>query len=96
MYSTKGARVRIQFFQLNDPPSCLAGAQLKFGAKEFSIEGTVRHVRGEAPTEAESKDIRLWVQPDEPVPEGLRLTKCEKCGCGEIPMLSPSVVKVIL
>lgn len=91
-FVTKGTRVRVSFLQADDPPGSLAGAQLKFTAKQFEFVGTVRHVRGDAPTPEACKDIRFWVEPDGPVPEHLRVEKCDRCGCVEVPGLQASAL----
>jgi len=95
MYLNKGDRVRVEILQADDPPGSLAGAQLKFTAKKFVLTGVVRHVRGDAPTTEASTDIRIWVEPEGPIPEGLRTDRCDRCSCREIPALPPSVVKEV-
>jgi hypothetical protein len=48
-YITKGTRIAASWYQANDPLSCLAGMQMKVGAKARSVTGVVRHVRGDHP-----------------------------------------------
>jgi len=59
---TKGTRIRADWFKANDPPSSLAGMQVKFGATRFEVVGVVRHVRGDDPVNP--KTIRFYVDPD--------------------------------
>jgi len=81
VFVTKGTRVRVSRLLLNDPPSALAGAQLKFGAKQQEFVGIVRHVRGDHPTQPTT--VGFWVEPEENA-EALGAVKCEKCGAMEI------------
>ena len=87
----KGSRVRVVMFQVN-PMTCLSGSQPKFGADRFVFDGTIRHIRGEAPTADGSLDPHIWVEPDAPIPEGLKTESCSKCGCLEVPMLHPDTI----
>ncbi len=59
-YITKGVRVRYEFFRAY--PTCLAGAQMKMGAKMISGEGIVTGVYGDAPVNPTK--ICFRVQPD--------------------------------
>jgi hypothetical protein len=61
---TKGSRIRAEWFKVNDPPSSLAGMQLKFGASRFEVQGVVRHVRGDAPVNPTV--VRFYVDPEGP------------------------------
>jgi hypothetical protein len=61
-YVTKGTRIRAEWFKANNPPSSLAGAQLKFGATKFEIVGVVKHVRGDDPSNPTT--VRFYVDPD--------------------------------
>lgn len=74
---TKGSRIRASWFQAQmNPPACLAGAQLKFGATRYEIVGVVKHVRGDDPVNP--KTVRFYVDPDHEwtgptvAPEGCR------------------------
>jgi hypothetical protein len=79
---------------------------LKFGATQIRFTGTLRHVRGDAPTEAECKHIGIWVQPDGEVPVGIDPmgsdpwavghARCEECGCIEVGPLKPEWVGELL
>lgn len=93
MYNVvKGTRVRVRFFQPNLRAG-IAGAQLKFVGKEWDFVGTVRHIRGDAPTFEESKDIRIFIQPDV-LHEGLETMKCDRCGCNEVEVGSANVLGI--
>lgn len=59
---TKGSRIRAEWMKANDPPSSLAGMQLKFGVTRFELVGVVRHVRGDDPVNP--TEIRFYVDPD--------------------------------
>jgi hypothetical protein len=85
---SKGSRVRVVMFQIN-PLTALAGMQPKYGASRFVFDGTVQHIRVSAP---DADDPRIWVTPDAPLPDGLGLTMCPKCGCLEVPMLHPDMI----
>lgn len=56
----KGTRIRAEWFQASTV--CLAGVQPKMGATACSVTGTVKHIRGDHPTNPTV--IRLLVQPD--------------------------------
>lgn len=63
MTLTKGMRVRARWFQANDPPSSLAGMQMKLGVTERSVEGVVTHIRSDSPTEL--INVRVHIKPDD-------------------------------
>ena len=76
---TKGSRIRAEWFKAKmDPPACLAGMQLKFGATRFEVVGVVKHVRGDHPTNPTV--IRFYVDPDHTW-DGPTVTP-EGCTCG--------------
>ena len=58
----KGARISASWFQANNPPSCLAGRQMKLGVTGLSVTGVIRHVRGDHPTHPTV--VKLFVDPD--------------------------------
>lgn len=91
---TKGTRVRVHLFQANLAAS-LAGNQPKFAATRFVFDGTIRHIRGDARKAEDCLDIRIWVQPDEPIPEGLKTEACDRCGCLEVGGLHPDTISKI-
>ncbi len=60
---TKGSRIRAQWMKAKmNPPSCLAGMQMKFGATSYDVTGVVRHVRGNHPTNPTV--VRFFIDPD--------------------------------
>jgi len=59
---TKGTRIRAEWMVPNDPPSCLAGVQTKFGVQWFVVMGIVKHVRGNDPVNPTT--VRLYIDPD--------------------------------
>jgi len=63
----RGSRVKARWFQADDPPSSLAGMQLKFGVQERAVEGVVTHIRGNR--KFKPTRIGVWVQPDDGSPE---------------------------
>lgn len=63
----KGSRVKARWFQANDPPSSLAGMQMKLGVTEKLVEGVVTHIYGDHPTRPTKYEI--IVQPDGGGPE---------------------------
>jgi hypothetical protein len=65
----KGSRVKARWFQANDPPSSLAGMQMKLGVQERQVEGIVTHVYGSHPTEPTPESLEVVVQPDGGGPE---------------------------
>lgn len=69
-----------------DPPACLAGVQLKFEAEFITIEGIVRHIRGDHPTRP--TETRLYVEH----PTG---TMCAKCGVLEIEVDPKHVTEIL-
>lgn len=90
-FITKGTKVLVQFLKA-DLNASIAGSQPKFAATQISFLGTVRHVRGNAPTQEASKDIRFWVEPDADaiLPKEVTVKTCEKCGKPEVGMLKES------
>ena len=63
----KGSRVKAHWFQANNPPSSLAGMQLKLGVTEKVVEGVVTHIRADHPLTPTRYEV--WVQPDGGGPE---------------------------
>lgn len=60
----KGSRVRAHWYQAQtNPPASLAGMQLKFGATERDIIGTIMHIWGDHPMNPTKYEIAI--QPDE-------------------------------
>lgn len=57
----KGDWVLAEWFEPNE--SCLSGSQLKFAVRHKYVNGIVRHIRGNHPTQPTS--IRLFIEPDE-------------------------------
>ena len=60
---TKGMTVVAKWFQANDPPSSLAGMQMKLGVTEKVVKGVVTHIRGDHPT-APTK-IEVHIRPED-------------------------------
>jgi hypothetical protein len=56
---TKGMTVRARWFQVNNPPSSVAGMQMKLGVTEKLIEGVVTHIRGDHPTAPTRVEIHI-------------------------------------
>lgn len=70
MYITKGTRIRAHWLQANDPPSSLAGMQMKIGMTEKSVVGTITHVYGYADSKEDHlkgvyKKMTVMVKPDD-------------------------------
>lgn len=63
----KGSRVKAHWFQANDPPSSLAGMQMKLGVTEKQVEGVVTHIRSDGAFKPHR--VAVWVQPDGGGPE---------------------------
>lgn len=63
MNIVKGTRIEARWFQANNPPSSLAGMQMKLGVTERVVVGTVTHIRGDRPTNP-TKTL-LLVKPDD-------------------------------
>lgn len=76
-YLPKGARIRARWTHTYLP--CLAGAQMKMGVDVVEITGTVRHLRGDDPVNP--KVVRLYVEVEGRVPNGLVLTRPYGCTC---------------
>lgn len=87
----KGDRIRASWLACE--PACLAGAQMKLGAKPMTVTGVVRHIRGDHPTNPTT--IRVYVDPDGdwqgPTVEVVRCT----CGHPHVE-LQPEWVEAIL
>lgn len=69
MNVVKGTRIRAQWFQANDPPSSLAGMQMKLGVTSREVVGTVTHINGYARSQEDHEAGRylrttVTVQPD--------------------------------
>lgn len=71
----KGNRIRASWLECY--PICLSGMQMKLGAREMSVTGVVRHVRGDDPTNP--KAVRLYVDAESGNYEG-HTVECVKCG----------------
>lgn len=63
----KGSRIRAQWFQANNPPSSVAGMQMKLGVTEKTVEGVVTHIYGDHPITPTRYEV--VVQPDGGGPE---------------------------
>lgn len=89
-FITKGTRVHVDFLA-QKPDAIVSGSQPKIVATQVSFLGTIRHVRGNAPTQEASTDIRFWVEPDEGshIPSDL-ISFCPKCGKSEVGMVKGS------
>jgi hypothetical protein len=75
----KGSRIRAQWFQAKtNPPACLAGAMMKFGATSYDVSGVIRHFRGDHPTSPTV--IQIFIDPD-PGYDGPTTTP-DGCTCG--------------
>lgn len=84
---TKGTRVHVDMYRTNK--AALSGSQMKFGATRHQFEGTIRHIRGDHPTEP--KRIAFWVEPDSDA-EKHGAQMCEKCGVLEVgPLLKENL-----
>ena len=59
---TKGSRVHARWFQANDPPSCLAGVQMKVAGQFADVTGVCRHFRGDDPVNPTV--ITVFIDPD--------------------------------
>lgn len=92
MNIVKGTRIRAEWFQANKPPSSLSGMQLKFGVTKFAVTGTVRHVRGDHPTNP--TEVHFYIDPEgewtgpTSTPPG--------CTCGPHVMVKPQHVVEVL
>lgn len=62
-FLTKGMRVKAHFFQANDPPSSLAGMQMKLGVTERLIEGVVVKISSTSRTAL--VDVKVHIKPDQ-------------------------------
>lgn len=80
---TKGDRIVARWYAAH--PASLAGAQTKTAATERVVEGVVRHVRGDHPTDPTS--VRLFIE----TADGER---CERCGVNETIVDPEHVVSV--
>lgn len=69
-FITKGARIRAQWLQANDPPSSLAGMQLKFGCTSVEVIGTCVHFRGDDPVNP--KEVRIYIDVEGELPKGVK------------------------
>lgn len=58
----KGSRVRAHWFQANNPPSSLAGMQMKLGVTERHVIGTITHIWADSPWNPTQYEIAI--QPD--------------------------------
>lgn len=56
---TKGMTVVARWFQANNPPSSLAGMQMKLGVTEKVIKGVVTHIRGDHPTAPTKVEVHI-------------------------------------
>lgn len=77
-YITKGTRVQAKWFVAQtDPPACLAGAMMKFGASEVEVIGTCVHFRGDDPVNP--KVIRIYIDVDGDLPAAIKKVVPEGC-----------------
>ncbi len=88
----RGDRVRAQWFATH--LTSLAGVQMKFGATPKEVVGTVRHIRGDHPTNP--TEVRVFVDPDEGTYDGPKvdLVGCT-CGHPHVELKSLWIVEVL-
>lgn len=96
-YLTKGTRVRASWFQSKALGTfSLAGMQMKTTGSFVEVVGVCRHFRGDdpvAPTE-----VRIYVEPEGEVPEGVTRTRplgCECEGHDQLVEIRPEWVKEV-
>lgn len=82
----KGTRIRATWFEAK--MVSLAGVQMKTEATLRTITGTVRHIRGDHPTNPTVR--RLFVESDDGIG-----TPCEKCQVREVEIDPKHVVEVL-
>lgn len=73
----KGSRIRASWFQAH--LASLSGMQMKFGATGLTVTGVVRHLRGDDPVAP--KEVRIYIDPDDPVPAGVEKVQAYGCTC---------------
>ena len=61
MFVTKGQKIAAEWFG-DAKPVPLSGMQMKVQATKFVVVGTIRHVRGDDPTNP--KTVRFYVEPE--------------------------------
>lgn len=76
-YITKGTKVRAEWFVANDPPSSLAGNQLKFGVTKVEVVGVCAHFRGDQPVTP--KEVRIYLDIEGELPSVVK--KVTPYGC---------------
>ena len=93
-YVTKGTRVRASWFKADDPPGCLAGAQLKITARRFDVTGICRHFRGDDPVNPTK--VVVYIDPDPNTWDG-PLVKPFGCTCdhGHVEINPDHIVGVV-
>jgi hypothetical protein len=73
---TKGSHIEAQWIATR--PTCLAGEQMKLEGQQVVVTGTVRHVRGNHPTNPTS--VEIYIDPDDP-DCGLPRVRPPRCTC---------------
>lgn len=79
-----GDTIRAKWFKASPLGSfSLAGNFMKFNATSHDVSGTVRHIRGDHPTEPTI--IGVWIEHDSG-------DLCQKCGVKEVGPINPKYI----
>lgn len=68
---TKGTRIRASWFSVTNPPSMLAGVQMKFGVNKIDLTGVCVHFRSDK-TDG-TGTVMVYIDPDPGQPEVKRV-----------------------
>lgn len=91
-YIKFGSRVYVKFLKAQELGTySIAGAMPKVVGEFVEFTGTVRHIRGNHPTNP--TDVRLWIEPDG---ADASVPFCEECGVREIGMVKFDHVSLLL
>lgn len=85
----KGTRIRATWLEAKLVG--LAGMQMKTGAETVSVTGSIRHFRGDHPTEP--RHVKLYVDAEEGSFGGLSV-ECTKCGREHVEVDPRHIVEV--
>lgn len=89
-YVSKGTRLSAWWFEVE--PVSLSGVQMKFGATQVIVMGTVRHIRSDHPTRLVNPTFLLDVEEGAGYEDHIH--HCAKCGKEHVEVKPNHVVRV--
>lgn len=87
-----GSRIRATWFETNMETS-LAGAQMKCGATQISLTGTIKHFGIREGKEFTPETALIFVKPDEGYIGPSKL--CPTCGTQEVIVITDWIIEIL-